>query len=107
MSYFASSASPEVAVWHEKEPTHLMQDIEKSLEEGIETIINETREIFVTTEHKMEDICAHLGIHPFHHNFFGSLIGCTLILHTNGHLEIRRGENQKHTTVFPVQLIAA
>ena len=38
MSYFASSASPEVAVWHGEKPSHLIQDIEKSVEEGIETV---------------------------------------------------------------------
>ncbi len=106
MSYFASSASPEVAVWHGEKPSHLIQDIEKSVEEGIETVVNEAHEIFVTAEHSMEDICTHLGIHSFHHNFFGNLVGCTLILHANGHLEIRRGKDQKNSTVFPVQLIA-
>lgn len=90
-SYEASSTSPEAlhhdevhpATWH---TNNLVGDIaEKTL-----SVLTETREIFVTAEHKMEDICTHLGIHPFHHNFFGNLVGCTLILHTNGHLEIRR-----------------
>lgn len=71
--------------------------------EAANDILIEAREIFVTTEHSMEDICTYLGIHPFHHNFFGSLVWCTLILHPNGHLEIRR-EGQQYPTIFPVQL---
>ena len=105
MSYFASSASPDIAHWHEEQPTHLMQSIESSIEHSLENVMEEARELCVTAEHTMESICEELGVHPFHHNFFGNLAGTTLALYSDGHLEIRR-EGQKHATSFPVQLIA-
>lgn len=113
MSYFASSASPELAHWHEELPTHLMSvdvigNVAQATNDALYAIEEVVKEIAVTTEHKMEDICKELGIHPFHHNFFGNLVGTTLVLYKVGEdhrLEIRR-EGTKHSTSFPVQLAA-
>jgi hypothetical protein len=106
MAYFASSASTDVAEWHEEKPLHLMsQNLSINITQAANDAIYAAREVVVTAEHTMESICEELGIHPFHHNFFGKLEGTTLALYTNGHLEIRR-EGQKNHTSFPVQLIA-
>ena len=110
MSYFASSAAPEIAHWHETVPSHLMSttiigSVAQAANDALFEVQRETRELFVTAEHSMEDICKHLGIHSFHHNFFGNLTGCTLRVNTHNHLEIRR-EGREHHTSFPVQLVA-
>ena len=110
MSYFASSASPELAHWHEEQPTHLMStsivwNVAQAANEALYNVQEVVKEITVTAEHTMEDICTELGIHPFHHNFFGNLVGATLVRYSNGYLGIRRNE-QKHETSFPVQLLA-
>lgn len=111
MSYFASSASPEVAHWHEEKPGHLMStsvvaNVAQAANEALYSVEREVRELFVTAEHSMEDICDTLGIHPFHHNFFGKLVGCTLRVNEYNHLEIHR-EGARHVTSFPVQFVAA
>ena len=106
MSYFASSASTDVVVWHDEQPTHLFEQARHQIYEATQEALHELRTLVVSTEHTMESICDELGIHPFHHNFFGSLAGTTLTLYSNGHLEIRR-EWQKHATTFPVQLVTA
>lgn len=109
MAYFASSASPELTEWHEEKPLHLMsQNLSHNIAQAANDAIYGIKELVVTTEHTMESICTELGVHPFHHNFFGSLQGTTLILYKIGdshHLKINR-EGQKHQTTFPVQLIA-
>ena len=95
MSYFASSAAPDMVEWQEEKPIHLMStslvdSFAQAANDALYEVKQEVRELCVTTEHTMESICDELGIHPFHHNFFGSLAGTTLTLYSNGHLEIRR-----------------
>lgn len=91
MAYFASSASPELTEWHEEKPLHLMsQNLSNNIAQAANDAIYGIKELVVTTEHTMESICTELGIHPFHHNFFGSLQGTTLTLYANGHLQIHR-----------------
>ena len=106
MSYFASSASPDMVEWQGEKPAHLFEEARHQVYEATREALHELTTLVVSTEHTMESICAELGIHPFHHNFFGSLTGTTLTLYSNGHLEIRR-EGQKNATTFPVQLITA
>ncbi len=98
MSYFASSASPDVAHWHDQKPTHLMWDM---IEEGFDTLLEGTRELFVTAEHSLGQLADELGIHSFSHQISCDLTGCRLVLQPHGHLEIHR-EWAKHTTSFPI-----
>lgn len=112
MSSFASSASPDLVHWHAEVPTHLirgvtgniMQAVQEAANEAIyhtEQALFEAKELFVTAEHSAEAIAEYFGVHPFQHQFFGNLIGTTLVLRSDGILEIHREGQEKHTT-FPV-----
>ena len=108
MSYFASSASPELAHWHEEQPTHLMsiESLRSDILDTTRHALEELRTFIVAEEHQIADICRHFGIHDFSHNIANkNLAGATITLYSNGHLEIRR-EGAKHATSFPVQLVA-
>lgn len=108
MSYFASSASPELAHWHEEQPTHLMSidTMRENIFDSTRHALEELQTFIVQEEHKIADICTHFGIHDFSHNLANkNLTGATVSLYSNGHLEIHR-QGAKHATSFPVQLIA-
>jgi hypothetical protein len=102
MSYFASSASPEVAHWHEAKPIHLM---ESHISEGFHDALNSAKEVIVNAEYKLAELASELGIEHFGHQISCDLTGCKLVLQPHGHLEIHR-KGQKYATSFPVQLIA-
>lgn len=102
MSYFASSASPELAHWHESVPAHLIEEVKQDITTGAGEFIQEVREIYVQTEHSLAALADELGIHPFHHQISCNLTGCRLILQPHGQLEIHRS-GSKHPTSFPVQ----
>ncbi len=109
MNTFASSASPELVHWHDEEPEHLRNTINSAIEkfsQAANDIFSEVQEFVVAAEYEMWEIEEHFNIHPFSHNFFGSLANSKLILHPNGILEIHR-EGQKEPTRFPVQRRAA
>jgi hypothetical protein len=91
MSYFASSASTEVAHWHEEKPTHLMQSLRDDIMHTTRHALEELQTFIVAEEHQIADICTHFGIHDFSHNIANrNLAGATLTLYSNGHLEIHR-----------------
>ena len=91
MSYFASSAAPMDVHWHDEKPTHLFEETRQEIYTVTRDALHELRGIIVNTEHTIEDICTHLGIHDFSHHLANkNLAGTTLTLYSNGHLEIRR-----------------
>ena len=93
MSYFASSASPELAHWHEEQPSHLMSigSLRTEILDTTRQALAELQTFIVEEKHQITDICTHFGIHDFSHNLANkNLAGATLSLYSNGHLEIRR-----------------
>jgi len=103
MSYFASSASPEVALWHDSKPAHLMQEVRENIETGLGIALREAREVIVGAEYQLAQLADELGIKHFGHQISCDLTGCRLVLQPHGHLEIHR-EGAKHVTSFPVVL---
>jgi hypothetical protein len=111
MSYFASSASPEVALWHDSKPAHLMQEVRENIKTGLGIALEEAQEVIVEAEYNLGQLADELGIKHFGHQISCDLTGCRLVLQPHGHLEIHR-EGAKHVTSFPVarkesELIAA
>ena len=101
MSYFASSASPEVAHWHDAKPSHLMSSIWESLGEWFETTLRWAEELIVWAERSLAELADELGIEHFAHNISCDITGCRLVLQPHGQLEIHR-EGSRHATSFPV-----
>lgn len=108
MNTFASSASPDLVHWHDRAPEHLIsaKSLIQRFSQATHAALFGIQELVVETEYEMEQIEKYFDIHPFAHNFFGSLANTKLILHPNGILEIKR-EGQKESTRFPVQRRAA
>ena len=104
MNTFASSASPDLVHWHDGEPQHLIStnSLMEKFSKAAHAALFEMQELVVAAEYEMREIEEHFNIHPFSHNFFGSLAHSVLVLHPNGILEIRR-EGQEMSTRFPVQ----
>ncbi len=64
--------------------------------------MKQAKTLEIKTEHTLESIADYFGIHPFHHHIMNkNLVGCTLTLHPQGHLEIVR-PGEKYATSFPV-----
>lgn len=103
MSYFASSAAPDIAHWHAEKPIHLMQEMRDGIEAWIESAIQEAREVIVWAEYNLTQLADELGIKHFGHQISCDLTGCRLVLQPHGHLEIHR-EGARHMTSFPVAM---
>lgn len=101
MSYFASSASTDVALWHDEKPLHLMQSVEKQIETGFEIALEEAKEVLVTAEHSLGQLATELGIKHFGHQISCDLTGCRLVLQPHGQLEIHR-KGSRYATSFPI-----
>lgn len=101
MSYFASSASTDVALWHDKQPSHLVQSVEEGIAAGFQATLDGAREVVVEAEYSLAKLAEELGIEHFAHNVSCDLTGCRLVLQPHGHLEIHR-DWARHPTTFPV-----
>ena len=99
-SFESASTSPEALVhdtnimseWH---TMSALRDLKQEIQHDLQTLV-------VGAEHTLESIAEHFGIYHFGHNLANkNLLGCKLLLHPHGILEIQR-PGVTYSTSFPV-----